>query len=132
MTRELDPYRGNVVPAQTRALVAETHERTGMFVSVGVGPSRLVAKTVSGSFKPRAFKALSRGGTSGFNAVLGGNRFSGQYARLEEHGLYWTASDNDTSSAPMYNFGLGGKALHRQPGGEGNKQMAVSVRCIRD
>jgi DNA polymerase-4 len=43
-----------------RALVAETHERTGMFVSVGVGPSRLVAKTVSGSFKPRAFKALSR------------------------------------------------------------------------
>jgi DNA polymerase IV len=31
-----------------------------MFVSVGVGPSRLVAKTVSGSFKPRAFKALSR------------------------------------------------------------------------
>ena len=43
-----------------RELVAEVHERTGMFVSVGVGPSRLVAKTVSGSFKPRAFKALSR------------------------------------------------------------------------
>jgi DNA polymerase IV len=45
---------------ELRALVAEVHERTGMFVSVGVGPSRLVAKTVSGSFKPRAFKALSR------------------------------------------------------------------------
>lgn len=43
-----------------RELVAEVHERTGMVVSVGVGPSRLVAKTVSGSFKPRAFKALSR------------------------------------------------------------------------
>jgi len=43
-----------------RELVGEVHERTGMFVSVGVGPSRLVAKTVSGSFKPRAFKALSR------------------------------------------------------------------------
>jgi DNA polymerase-4 len=43
-----------------RELVAEVHERTGMFVSVGIGPSRLVAKTVSGSFKPRAFKALSR------------------------------------------------------------------------
>jgi DNA polymerase-4 len=43
-----------------RELVEEVHERTGMFVSVGVGPSRLVAKTVSGSFKPRAFKALSR------------------------------------------------------------------------
>ena len=46
--------------AVLRELVAEVHERTGMFVSVGVGPSRLVAKTVSGSFKPRAFKALSR------------------------------------------------------------------------
>jgi DNA polymerase IV len=43
-----------------RELVAEVHELTGMFVSVGVGPSRLVAKTVSGSFKPRAFQALSR------------------------------------------------------------------------
>ncbi|MDQ1701587.1 MAG: polymerase, partial [Frankiaceae bacterium] len=43
-----------------RELVAEVHEQTGMVVSVGVGPSRLVAKTVSGSFKPRAFVAMSR------------------------------------------------------------------------
>src|SRR5687767_8289612 len=43
-----------------------------------------------------AFHALISGGTSGFNAVLGGNRASdGQYARLEVHGIYWTASDND-------------------------------------
>jgi DNA polymerase IV len=46
--------------AVLRDLVAAVQERTGMFVSVGIGPSRLVAKTVSGSFKPRAFKALSR------------------------------------------------------------------------
>jgi DNA polymerase IV len=46
--------------AVLRELVAHVQERTGMFVSVGIGPSRLVAKTVSGSFKPRAFKALSR------------------------------------------------------------------------
>ena len=43
-----------------RELVAELAERTGMTMSVGVGPSKLVAKTVSASFKPRAFKALSR------------------------------------------------------------------------
>ena len=43
-----------------RALVAELQERTGMTMSVGVGPSRLVAKTVSASFKPAAFAALSR------------------------------------------------------------------------
>jgi DNA polymerase-4 len=46
--------------AALRELVAELHERTGMVMSVGVGPSRLVAKTVSGTFKPRAFKAMSR------------------------------------------------------------------------
>ena len=56
-----------------------------------------------------AFTALLSGGTSGFNAVLGGNRSDGQYARLEAHGFYWTASDNDPGSAPYYNFGKGGE-----------------------
>jgi DNA polymerase-4 len=41
-------------------LVAEIEEQTGMVMSVGVGPSKLVAKTVSSNFKPRAFKAVSR------------------------------------------------------------------------
>ena len=77
-----------------------------------------------------AFAALMSAGTSGFNAVLGGNRSEGQYARLEAHGFYWTASDNDPGSAPYYNFGQNGQALHRQPQGE--KQMAVSVRCVRE
>ncbi len=43
-----------------RALVAQIAEATGLVVSVGVGPSRLVAKTVSAAFKPAAFVALSR------------------------------------------------------------------------
>jgi DNA polymerase IV len=43
-----------------RALVAAVQAGTGMTMSVGVGPSRLVAKTVSSSFKPAAFAALSR------------------------------------------------------------------------
>jgi uncharacterized protein (TIGR02145 family) len=77
-----------------------------------------------------AFAALRSGGTSGFNAVLGGNRRDGKYERVEAHGLYWTASDNDPRTAPMYNFGENGKALHRQPGAD--KRMAVSVRCVRD
>lgn len=76
-----------------------------------------------------AFTALMSGGGSGFNAVLGGNRSAGQYARLEAHGFYWTASDNDPASAPFYNFGQNGGAFHRQPDGE--KEMAISVRCIR-
>jgi DNA polymerase-4 len=43
-----------------RELVAQVRERTGLQISVGVGPSRLVAKTVSSAFKPAAFVAMGR------------------------------------------------------------------------
>ena len=78
-----------------------------------------------------AYKALLAGGSSGFNALLGGGRDdSGQYARLDAHGFYWTASEGDAGSGWFYNFGRGGQALHRQSGGE--KQRAFSVRCVRE
>jgi hypothetical protein len=31
--------------------------------------------------------------------------------------MYWTASDNDSATAPFYNFGKDGGAVHRQPQG---------------
>ncbi len=43
-----------------RALVAEIEEVTGIVVSVGVGPNRLVAKVSSDLDKPRGFVVLSR------------------------------------------------------------------------
>ena len=46
--------------ALLRGLVELVRERTAMTLSVGVGPSRLVAKTASASFKPAAFVAMSR------------------------------------------------------------------------
>jgi DNA polymerase-4 len=46
--------------ALLRGLVATVRERTGMTLSVGIGPSRLVAKTASAHFKPAAFVAMSR------------------------------------------------------------------------
>jgi len=49
---------------------------------------------------------------------------------LEAHGLYWTASDNGSATASFYNFGKGGQALSRHAQGE--KQMAISVRCVRE
>jgi hypothetical protein len=59
--------------------------------------------------------------------VLGGNRsIDGKYDRLEAHGIYWTISENDPTTAPLYNFGKGRQALYRGP--QGQKQMAVSVR----
>jgi DNA polymerase IV len=43
-----------------RELVAEVRERTGITISAGVGPSRLVAKTASDAEKPAGFVVLSR------------------------------------------------------------------------
>lgn len=79
-----------------------------------------------------AYRALLIGGNSGFNALLGGNRdgANGQYARLEAHGFYWTASESDSGGAWFYNFGRGGLSLNRHR--DGNKLMAVSVRCIKE
>ena len=79
-----------------------------------------------------AYKALMTGGSSGFNAVLGGGRsdHGGEYARLDAHGFYWTSSEIDQLNACYYNFGRGGQALHRQSAGE--KPRAFSVRCVRE
>jgi uncharacterized protein (TIGR02145 family) len=78
-----------------------------------------------------AFTALLSGGGSGFNAVLGGNRSGdGNYERSEAHGFYWTASESSPQAAIFYNFGQGSKGLYRQDQGE--KKMAISVRCVRE
>jgi len=74
----------------------------------------------------------STGTNSGFGAVMGGSLTpdDGKYARLEEHGFYWSATETNSDTASFYNFGKGGLSLHRQR--EGAKGMAVSVRCVRD
>ena len=79
-----------------------------------------------------AYAALSIGGTSAFDAVLGGGREPDgrSFARLDAHGFYWTATTTAAGNAVFYNFGKGGLALHRQP--EGEKKRAFSVRCVKD
>ena len=78
-----------------------------------------------------AYAALSEGG-AGFNALLGGGLIPGEghYSRLEDHGFYWSSSESSPSDAWFYNFGKGGRSLNRQR--EGDKRMAVSVRCVKD
>ena len=77
-----------------------------------------------------AYAALSAGGSSGFQILKGGGRTpDGQYARLEAHGFYWTASESSSASAWFYNFGQGGY-LNRHSDGE--KERAFSVRCVSD
>ncbi|MDO9354602.1 MAG: DNA polymerase IV [Solirubrobacteraceae bacterium] len=43
-----------------REAIAAVEEATGMVISAGIGPNRLVAKTTSGAAKPRGFAVLSR------------------------------------------------------------------------
>jgi uncharacterized protein (TIGR02145 family) len=79
-----------------------------------------------------AYTALRAGGSSGFDAVLGGGRTdqSGEYLRLEAHGFYWTASESGPDRAWFYNFGKGGQSFGRHENGE--KLRAFSVRCLKD
>jgi uncharacterized protein (TIGR02145 family) len=78
----------------------------------------------------QAYEALLIGGSSGFNALLSGGRTDdGQYDDLEAHGFYWTVSESDPAAAWYYNFGRGSLGLYRQR--EGEKGMALAVRCVR-
>ena len=79
-----------------------------------------------------AYAALLTGGHSGFNAVMGGSytQADAKYSRLEQHGFYWSASETNPGTAWFYNFGKGGRSISRHR--EGAKEMAVSVRCVKD
>ena len=98
----------------------------GKWRSTTVGSVKIRMTTVN-----RRTRRFLIGGTSGFDALLGGGRSDdGQYARLEAHGFYWTASESGPAIAWFYNFGKGGLALNRH--GDGEKQRAFSVRCVTD
>ena len=84
----------------------------------------------SSESRKKAYKALLPGGSSEFNAVLGGGRQAdGKYARLNAHGFYWIATERDSSTAWFANFGKGSQSLYRQNDGE--KLEAQSVRCMK-
>lgn len=81
--------------------------------------------------RKKAYKVLLSGGSSEFNALLGGGREvdGDKYARLEAHGFYWTATENDSSNATFMNFAKGSGSLYHQT--EGEKVGAFSVRCVK-
>ena len=77
-----------------------------------------------------AYKALISGGTTGFDALkAGGRTTTGEYAHLDAHGFFWTASESDAAHAWFYNFG-GQEYLNRHSDGE--KERAFSVRCVKE
>jgi uncharacterized protein (TIGR02145 family) len=77
-----------------------------------------------------AFQELLVGGRSGLELRLGGGRDDHQYARLEAHGFYWSASQDSATTAHYLNFAKGNRAMYDQK--EGEKTRAFSVRCVTD
>ncbi len=77
-----------------------------------------------------AYQALMAGGSSQFNALLGGGTDRNEgYKRIDAHGFYWTATSASDSMAWFGNFGKGRPAFFLQNDGE--KYRGFSVRCVR-
>lgn len=84
----------------------------------------------SNTARKSAFKALLYSGDSGYNALLGGGRApDGQYARIDAHGFYWTATEGEPGTAFYFNFAKGSQAFYLQH--DGQKKWAFSVRCVK-
>lgn len=97
---------------------------------------RTLAKSYGGIYEDSAdegrsaYQYLTSGGSSGFDALLGGNQEpDGSYRRLGAHGFYWTATAYDSAEAWFYNFGKEAGLLNHHTG---TKKRAASVRCVWD
>jgi hypothetical protein len=79
-----------------------------------------------------SYTALLSGGSSEFNALLGGSFVpdEGEYARLEGHGFYWSATESNPDTAWFDNFGKGGSALNRQREGKSRWPARCGVSRI--
>jgi len=78
-----------------------------------------------------AFEALYIGGSSKFDAVLGGGRNpAGDYARIDAHGFYWTSTASNSANAWIYNFGTNMRIVNRHDDSE--KVREVAVRCFKE
>jgi DNA polymerase-4 len=128
--------------AVLRALVAEVRERTGLTISVGVGPSRLAAKTASDAEKPAGFVVLSReaacarfaGAPPGLVPGIGPKTV----ARLERLGIRTLGALAATDEEVLVeHFGsnlgpdLRRRALFHGADGVTTNRLAVSESCER-
>ena len=80
----------------------------------------------------KAYQSLISGGESGFNALLGGERYSnGNFFSLGEIGKYWT-NDVDAGNLRKINYfyfnPTSGKLLYTSS----EKNYAYSCRCVQD
>jgi uncharacterized protein (TIGR02145 family) len=95
--------------------------------------AELYAAPATDSIETRktSYQYLLQGGNVGFNAILGGGRRSSlEFARLQAHGFYWTATSIDSTTACFENFAKGSQSLYHQR--DGDKTAAFSVRCVKN
>lgn len=77
----------------------------------------------------KAYKALIQGGSSGFEALLGGKREgNGYFDHIEVYGTYWSVTKDDEGNPYYYSFQSYTETLSRQHFGV---DWAYSVRCIQ-
>lgn len=75
-----------------------------------------------------AYKALIQGGSSRFNALLGGwHNTAGRYGDLGSSGSYWSSTEKDMETAWSYYFNYGELSRSNYP-----KSYGLSCRCIKD
>ena len=78
----------------------------------------------------KAYPPLIAGGSSGFDARLGGYRnVDGSFLYLGVHGGYWSATEADGGFAFYYFFTRTNEAMYRD---NSDQRFAFSVRCLQD
>lgn len=78
----------------------------------------------------KAYKALIKGGNSGFNAVKGGlfDPDHNGFKLIDQYGYYWSAREDNSSLAFCYYFNDRGILIWATE----NRENAYSCRCVKD
>jgi uncharacterized protein (TIGR02145 family) len=74
---------------------------------------------------------LLNGGSSGFNALLGG-KYNNSFSSLDEIGFYWTITTNAEGDFWYLSISKDGTINYGIQDVDWNGVSVLSVRCIRD
>ncbi|HBF35138.1 TPA: hypothetical protein DDW35_11315 [Candidatus Sumerlaeota bacterium] len=93
--------------------------------------NNLIAAYTSSTDSTAAYKALVAGGSSGFNAQLGGSENTQkEYSDLGCKGYYWTSSDENSSDTYYAQFSAASQSITTQAVYPTN--YLISVRYVKD
>jgi uncharacterized protein (TIGR02145 family) len=79
-------------------------------------------------------KALVTGGTSGFNLLFGGSKFTdGTYGFVDQSAAFWTASEDEGNDKFAWTWYMYEDKLYKAPVRYStNKMYGQSLRCVKD